>query len=446
MKHALSVATRPVRVLGATLAALAMVLGLIVTPAAAACTAATPDEGYRMLFDGTAESLADWQQAGPGSFSLQTDCSIKSAGGLGLLWHTEQFDSYTLKLDWKVDKILDNSGIFVGFPEGGTNTHNVAISKGYEIQIDQFGRSDGQPRHYTGAIYDIQGPNRDTRLEGTDSRGWNTYEITVDAPKIIVELNNVVVNEFTSVDIARDISTGHIGLQNHGEPDTTYFRNVQIKEIVPGSVSGGGGGGGGEPQPEVGTLSSLRNNVGIAQDPTSNANFDGVGYSYSSLAFRAANVTPGGAVNVDGLTYTWPSTTSGAADNVLARGQTVEVDAPAGAERIGFLAAANHGPSAGTFGFNYAYTDADGVARTKTVQRSLEFSDWTLNGGGGTASAGNITAITTQFRMQLSAAPNPVKTYIFSVSAPLEPGMTLESVTLPAGYTGGIHIFAVAVK
>ena len=439
-----SIATTPRRTLVAALAALAMVLGVFAGSASAACTL-TPDEGYRVLFDGTPESFAGWSQAGPGNFTIQSDCSLKTAGGLGLLWYSaESFDSYTLKLDWKLDKIVDNSGVFVGFPSDGTNTHNAAIAKGYEIQIDQFGRSDGQPRHYTGAIYDIQGPNRDTRLEGTDSRGWNTYEITVDAPKIIVRLNGVVVNEFTSLDIARDISTGHIGLQNHGDPDTSYFRNVQIKEIEPGSVSGGTGGGGG--LPEIGSLSSLRNNTGIFQDPRSNANFDGVGYAYSSVALRAGGAAPGGTVNADGFAFTWPTTASGVADNVVARGQTVQLEGAAGKSALGFLTAADHGPSTGTFLLNYEYTDAQGVTRTTSVEHGLTISDWTLNGGGAQASPGNTTAITTPFRIMLGAAPDPTKAYVFAASVPIEAGKTLKSVTLPAGTSGSIHIFDIATK
>ena len=414
------------------------------TPASAEC-GAQPQEGFRMLFDGTAESLEGWTQSGPGSFQLQDDCTLMTEGGLGLLWYSaEQFDSYTLRLDWKLDKIVDNSGIFVGFPAAGADTHNAAIAKGYEIQIDQIGRMDGQPRHYTGAIYDIQGPNRDTRLEGTDSRGWNTYEITVDAPKIVIELNGEVVNEFTSVDIARDISQGHVGLQNHGGPDTAYFRNVQVKPIEPGSVSGGTGGGGPGPIGEVGTLTSLRNNVGIAQTPASNANFDGVGYSYSAVALRAAGVTPGGTVTADGVDFTWPETASGAADNVIARGQTVRLDAAEGAEKISFLTVADHGPSTGTFAFNYEYTDAEGNLQTTTVERGFTVSDWTLNGGGAQVSPGNVTAITTQTRVLMSAAPDGVRAHVFAVTLPLEPGMALRSVTLPKGYTGAIHIFDIA--
>ena len=412
-------------------------VGLHLVPAAAAC-AATPAEGYRMLFDGTQESLAGWTQSGPGAFALQEDCSIESSGGLGLLWYgAEEFSSYTLRLEWKIDKLVDNSGIFVGFPDAGANTHNAAISEGYEIQIDQLGRSDGQSDHITGAIYDIQGPNRDTRLEVAKPTDWNLYEITVDHPQIIIRLNGVVVNEFTSIDTRRDLRTGFVGLQNHGAPDTAFFRNVQIKEIPPGSVSGGGQ----TPNPATGTLSSLRNNVGIAQNPASNANFDGVGYSYSAPVLQAVGVRPGTTLTADGLTYTWPATGSGANDNVIARGQTIPLTPPTGATKLGFLGVADHGPSTGKFVLSYT----DALGNVSTVEHALTFSDWTLNGGGAVPSAGNTEVVEVPTRVLQSAVPDGTKAYVYSVTLPVDPTKTLTSVKLPIGYSGQIHIFDLAV-
>ena len=421
--------------------ATAALLATLIVPAraqAAGCTA-TPADGYRMLLDGSAESLAGWTQSGPGSFAVQADCSIKSSGGLGLLWFGEEFESYTLRLDWKIDKLVDNAGIFVGFPTDETNTHNKAINEGYEIQIDQLGRSTGEAKYITGAIYSIQGPNRDTRTEVTKPLDWNTYEITVDSPKITIRLNGVVVNEFISTDAARDLTTGHIGLQNHGQPDTAYFRNVQIKEITPGT------GGGEAPAPVVGDLSKLRNNVGITHDPMSNANFDGVGYSYSSLVMRTHDAGPGAKVTADGLTYTIPTTNSGASDNVVARGQTIPMSAPAGATKLGFLAAANHGPSTGKFQLSYEYADEAGVVQTKVVEANMTFADWTLNGGGAAPSPRNTIAVTTPTRLMSNAAPDNTKAYLFSVTTPLDPTMTLKSIKLPTAYAGQIHLFDVAV-
>ena len=443
------------RVLISAVAALVLVLTLNPAPASAQCNPVA-EEGFRMLFDGTAESLEGWTQSGPGGFQLQGDCTLKTVGGLGLLWYSaEQFDSYTLRLDWKLDKIVDNSGIFVGFPAAGENTHNEAIAKGYEVQIDQLGRSDGQSNHITGAIYDIQGPNRDTRFEGTDSRGWNTYEITVDAPKIIIELNGEVVNEFTSVDIARDISTGYFGLQNHGDPDTAYFRNVQVKEIEPGSVSGGTGGGGGGPAPvpTTGPLEELRNNNGISQSPTeTGADFDGGGYAYSGAALSAGDpangyegINPGDTIAADGFSFTWPQVADGAPDNVQAVGQTVTLEPVAGASKIGFLGSAAAGGS-GKVVFNYTYVDAAGVQRSSSTTADLAFTDWT-RGLLGDAPLGPNEQVVAKSLFRATNKQQPfffTQPNVFLVTLPIDPTKTLTSITLPN--TPAIHLFDIAVS
>src|SRR5690625_3484657 len=78
------------------------------------CEPTEPAEGYTALFDGTLESFADWRLAGDGSFGRYEDCSLRTTGGMGLLWYTqEQFGDYSLMLDWKLVKD-DNGGVFIG--------------------------------------------------------------------------------------------------------------------------------------------------------------------------------------------------------------------------------------------------------------------------------------------------------------------------------------------
>jgi glucose/arabinose dehydrogenase len=191
------------------------------------CTPSTPEAGYRALYDGTAASLEGWKQSGPGSFVQQDDCTILSTGGMGLLSFDEEFGAYSLKLDWKVAGD-DNSGIFVGYPEPGDDPW-VAVNQGYEIQID----ATDAPDRTTGSVYSFQSADiaaRDAALKPPGQ--WNAYEIVVVGQTIRVHLNGVLVNDFTSTDPARDLTQGFIGLQNHGNGDDTWFRNVRIKEIV----------------------------------------------------------------------------------------------------------------------------------------------------------------------------------------------------------------------
>ncbi|GGS24458.1 hypothetical protein GCM10010171_17030 [Actinokineospora fastidiosa] len=189
------------------------------------CQPQTPEEGYRSLYNGTAESLEGWRMAGPGSFA-QENCSMRSVGGMGLLWFPEEFTAYSLRMDWKMAGD-DNSGVFIGFPDPGDDPW-VAVDTGYEIQIDPT----DAPDRTTGAVYSFQSadiPARDAALKPAGQ--WNAYEITVTGQTIKVFLNGALINEFTSTDPARDLTQGHIGLQNHGNGDDVWFRNVRIKEL-----------------------------------------------------------------------------------------------------------------------------------------------------------------------------------------------------------------------
>ncbi|WP_103501659.1 MULTISPECIES: family 16 glycoside hydrolase [unclassified Streptomyces] len=191
------------------------------------CTPAEPDEGYRMLFDGTDESFADWEMAGPGGFITQADCTMRSVGGLGLISHPDELTDYRLKLDWKMGGD-DNSGVHLGLPdpEGDAGKRNQA----YEVQID----ATDVPELTTGAIYGFQGADIEARDEALNPPGeWNSYEIVVEDERVTVYLNGVLINDFDSAgaDPDRDLSSGRVGLQNHHTGSDVWFRDVQVQEL-----------------------------------------------------------------------------------------------------------------------------------------------------------------------------------------------------------------------
>ncbi|MDP3894959.1 family 16 glycoside hydrolase, partial [Nocardioides sp.] len=191
------------------------------------CEPSEADPGYRMLYDGTSASLADWNMAGPGFFTREADCTLMTNGGLGLLWHEEPLaGDYSLQLDWKL--VADhNSGVFVGFPDPG-NDPWVAVNKGYEIQID----ATDAPDRTTGAIYTFQSADIAARDAALNPVGeWNHYEIRVEGKRIRVYLNGELINDFTSTDPERMDWPSYIGLQNHGNGENVFFRDVQIKEL-----------------------------------------------------------------------------------------------------------------------------------------------------------------------------------------------------------------------
>ncbi|MBU7596258.1 DUF1080 domain-containing protein [Streptomyces sp. P38-E01] len=192
-----------------------------------ACTPAKPEEGYRMLFDGTEESFADWETAGPGDFITQADCTIRSVGGLGLTTHPDELTDYSLKLDWKMGGD-DNSGVHLGLPdpEGDAEARN----KGFEVQID----ATDEPERTTGAIYNFQGADIEARDKALNPPGeWNSYEIVVEDQRVKVYLNEVLINDYDSkgADPDRDLGSGRIGLQNHHTGSDVWFRDVQVKDL-----------------------------------------------------------------------------------------------------------------------------------------------------------------------------------------------------------------------
>ncbi|WP_136520863.1 family 16 glycoside hydrolase, partial [Cellulomonas telluris] len=134
-------------------------------------TAPTPDEGYELLFDGT--DLSSWTQAGPGGFTVE-NCALTSVGGLGMLWYSERsFADHVVKLQFKLSDDGDNSGVFMRFPDPGTDP-NVAIDEGHEIQIKE-GQPNDEPQK-TGSVYNF---DREDARNANPPGEWNDYEIRV---------------------------------------------------------------------------------------------------------------------------------------------------------------------------------------------------------------------------------------------------------------------------
>lgn len=181
-----------------------------------------PETGYTTLYNG---SVAGWSQAGPGGFTNR-DATLSSFGGLGLLWYSaKEFRSYSLKLGWR-QAGDDNSGVFVGFPPG--SDPSTAVNNGYEVQIDATDTADKT----TGALYGFRSadiPARDAALNPPGE--WNTFELVVDGEHLRVFLNGIRVNDFTNTDPARSLTSGHVGIQNHGTGDEVSFRDIRIKEL-----------------------------------------------------------------------------------------------------------------------------------------------------------------------------------------------------------------------
>lgn len=194
---------------------------------------------WRQLFNG--KDLQGWKHVGPGSMSVE-DGMIRGHGGMGLLyWTGEKFQDCTIRVVYKMRDENSNSGVFIRIPIEPLEEW-MPVFYGYEVQIDNKPElSDEDDYHYTGTLYSLTYPLSKPGLPGPQ---WNTMEITLDGDRTIVYVNGEKVTDYKEGDLLperkfdfepyrgkRPIS-GYIGLQNHGENDVVYFKEVAVKPLV----------------------------------------------------------------------------------------------------------------------------------------------------------------------------------------------------------------------
>ncbi|MCX6253988.1 MAG: DUF1080 domain-containing protein [Bacteroidia bacterium] len=193
---------------------------------------------WRQLFNG--KDLTGWKQVGPGSHYVESGL-IKSKGGMGLLvWEGEKFQNCIIRVVFAMRDSNSNSGVFIRIPTMPTEEW-MPVNKGYEVQIDNAPeKSNEDEYHYTGTLYSLTKPLAKTGKPGPQ---WNTMEITLDGTRTIVFLNDVKVTDFKEGDPVpakkfdfepergpRPIS-GYMGIQNHGEKDIVFFKEVSVKPL-----------------------------------------------------------------------------------------------------------------------------------------------------------------------------------------------------------------------
>lgn len=220
------------------------------TDADAMTNALTPEEeaeGWQLLFDG--ESLDGWRgfkrSDVPAGWTVD-DGAIHFTGEApegegGDIITEDQYDSFELALEWKVAE-AGNSGIFYHVDED----HDYPWESGPEMQVlDNAGHPDAAngPTRQAGANYDMHAPARDASNPAGE---WNAVRIVVDGPHVEHWMNGEKILEFEQWSDAwkeqvqnskwKDYpdyglnETGHIGLQDHGDP--VWFRNIKIRPIA----------------------------------------------------------------------------------------------------------------------------------------------------------------------------------------------------------------------
>jgi hypothetical protein len=194
---------------------------------------------WRQLFNG--KDLTGWKHAGPGFMSVE-DGLLRGNGGMGLLyWEGEKFGNCMIKIVFKMEKTNSNSGVFIRVPVEPREEW-MPIHYGYEVQIDNMPElSDEDEYHYTGTVYSLSKPLAKPGKPGPE---WNTMEITLDGPRTIVFVNGEKVTDYTEGDPVPERKfdfepirgprpdSGYLGVQNHGEADVVYFKEIAVKPLI----------------------------------------------------------------------------------------------------------------------------------------------------------------------------------------------------------------------
>lgn len=193
---------------------------------------------WRPLFNG--KDLSGWKQVGPGSHYVE-DGLLKSHGGMGLLyWTGEKFGNCRLRVIFRMRDTNSNSGVFIRIPVEPREEW-MPVHYGYEVQIDnQPELSQEDDSHYTGMLYSLTKPLAKPGKPGPE---WNTMEITLDGPRTIVFVNGIKVTDFKEGDPVPERKfdfepfrgprplLGYIGIQNHGDNDVVFFKEVVVKPL-----------------------------------------------------------------------------------------------------------------------------------------------------------------------------------------------------------------------
>ena len=193
---------------------------------------------WKPLFNG--KDLTGWKHVGPGEMAVE-DGLLRTRGGMGLLyWTAGKLSDCVLRVVFRMRDHNDNSGVFIRIPLEPREEW-MPVHYGYEVQIDNEPEKSNEDEHHaTGVLYSLTAA---LARPGKPGPEWNTMEITLDGPRTVVLVNGVKVTDYTEGQPvpARKFDfepqrgprplEGYFGLQNHGEHDVVFFKEVAIRPL-----------------------------------------------------------------------------------------------------------------------------------------------------------------------------------------------------------------------
>jgi hypothetical protein len=222
-----------------------LVLGLALSLSLVGTVMAAPNEltpaeksaGWKLLYDG--KSLVGWR----GFKTPAPDKGWTADGALSPDAKTskdiitrDQFENFELTWQWKISP-KGNSGLMFHVLEVGEETYQSGPE--YQILDNAHGE---KPPERAAALYALYPPSQDVSKPVGE---WNQSRLVVDHGKVQHWLNGVKVVEYEigSADFKARVAaskfkqwpqfasgkSGHIALQNHGNP--VWFRDLKIRVI-----------------------------------------------------------------------------------------------------------------------------------------------------------------------------------------------------------------------
>lgn len=195
-------------------------------------TACASAPSGKQLFNGS--DMAGWTHVGDGEFLVE-DGALKTTGGMGLLYYDgEPFGNSVVRVVYKPESPDSNAGVFIRIPEKPQDEW-YPVHNGYEVQI----QDSGDEFHRTGSIYSLSRADSFS----TSGDGWNVLEITLRGQTTEVAVNGNPVNSFEGSQPVPERKkyyepqrgprpdVGYIGLQNHDEASTVWFKEVSIHPL-----------------------------------------------------------------------------------------------------------------------------------------------------------------------------------------------------------------------
>jgi hypothetical protein len=193
---------------------------------------------WKPLFNG--KDLTGWKHVGGGSRFVENGL-LASKGGMGLLyWTGGKLGNCQIRVVYKMQKFNSNAGIFVKVPIEPQEEW-MPVFYGYEVQIDNHPETSGEDEyHISGTLYAFTKPKSKPGKPGPE---WNTMLITLDGSRTIVHLNDELVTDYREGEPVparkfdfepypgRRPDSGYFGLQNHGDEDVVYFKEVSVRPL-----------------------------------------------------------------------------------------------------------------------------------------------------------------------------------------------------------------------